>query len=138
MPAPPRSLLLRLYLAASWRSASLARRALERRRAEGKEDGARLRERMGEAGLPRPDGRLVWFHAASVGEAASLIELLRRLQQIRLSDSTASEFGQAASDLARRNPWLGVGAAFAAGFLASNSKTTEQLLAELLRQARNE
>jgi 3-deoxy-D-manno-octulosonic-acid transferase len=81
--APPRSLLLRLYLAVSRRSASFARRALERRRAEGKEDGARLGERMGEAGLPRPEGRLVWFHAASVGEAASLIELLRRLQQAR-------------------------------------------------------
>ena len=38
---------------------------------------------MGEAGLPRPEGRLAWFHAASVGEAASLLELLRRLQQAR-------------------------------------------------------
>jgi 3-deoxy-D-manno-octulosonic-acid transferase len=81
--APPRSLLLRLYLAVSRRSAAFARRALERRRAEGKEDGARLGERMGEAGRPRPEGQLAWFHAASVGEAASLIELLRRLQQTR-------------------------------------------------------
>ncbi len=82
-PVPPRSLLLRLYLAASRRSAGVARRALERRQAEGKEDAARLGERMGEAGRPRPDGQLAWFHAASVGEAASLIELLRRLQQTR-------------------------------------------------------
>ena len=51
----------------------------ERRRAEGKEDAERLGERMGEAGLPRPEGQLVWFHAASVGEAASLLEMLRRL-----------------------------------------------------------
>ena len=56
-----------------------ARRMLERRRAEGKEDAARLGERMGQAGLPRPEGQLVWFHAASVGEAASLLEMLRRL-----------------------------------------------------------
>ena len=82
-PVPPRSLLLRLYLAASRRSAGVARRALERRQAVGKEDAARLGERMGEAGRPRPDGQLAWFHAASVGEAASLIELLRRLQQTR-------------------------------------------------------
>ena len=75
-PVPPRSLLLRLYLAASRRSAGVARRALERRQAVGKEDAARLGERMGEAGRPRPDGQLAWFHAASVGEAASLIELL--------------------------------------------------------------
>jgi len=80
--APP-SLLLRLYLAVSRRSASFARRALQRRQAEGKEDAGRLGERTGEASLPRPDGQLIWFHAASVGEAASLIELLRRLQQAR-------------------------------------------------------
>ena len=36
---------------------------------------------MGLAGLERPDGPLVWFHAASVGEAASLLELLRRLER---------------------------------------------------------
>ena len=46
---------------------------------------ARLGERMGEAGLPRPEGQLVWFHAASVGEAASLLEMLRRLTQARPS-----------------------------------------------------
>jgi 3-deoxy-D-manno-octulosonic-acid transferase len=80
---PPRSLLLRLYLAASRRGGSVARRALERRRAQGKEDPARLAERMGQAGRPRPEGPLVWFQAASVGEAASLLELLRRLQQVR-------------------------------------------------------
>jgi 3-deoxy-D-manno-octulosonic-acid transferase len=81
--APPPSLLLRLYLAASRRAAGLARRTLERRLAEGREDGPRLGERMGRAGLPRPPGRLVWFHAASVGEAASLLEMLRRLVQAR-------------------------------------------------------
>jgi 3-deoxy-D-manno-octulosonic-acid transferase len=75
--------LLRLYLAASRRSKRFARRALERRRDEGKEDAERLGERMGQASLPRPDGRLVWFHAASVGEAASLLEMLRRLTLAR-------------------------------------------------------
>ncbi len=79
----PRSLLLGLYLAASRRGAGVARRALERRQAAGKEDAARLPERMGEAGLPRPEGQLVWLHAASVGEAASLLEMLRRLTQAR-------------------------------------------------------
>lgn len=81
--APPRSVLLRLYLAASRRAGGIARRWLDRRRAEGKEDPGRLAERMGIAGLPRPDGPLIWFHAASVGEAASLLELLRRLTQAR-------------------------------------------------------
>jgi 3-deoxy-D-manno-octulosonic-acid transferase len=81
--APPRSLLLGLYLAVSRRGGGIARRVLERRRQEGKEDPERLGERMGMAGQPRPDGPLVWFHAASVGEAASLLELFRRLQQAR-------------------------------------------------------
>lgn len=81
--APPRSVLLRLYLSASRRAGGIARRWLDRRRAEGKEDPDRLAERMGIAGLPRPDGPLIWFHAASVGEAASLLELLRRLTQAR-------------------------------------------------------
>ncbi len=74
---------LRLYLAASRRGASVARRSLERRRDEGKEDAERLTERMGQASLPRPEGRVVWFHAASVGEAASLVEMLRRLTAAR-------------------------------------------------------
>jgi 3-deoxy-D-manno-octulosonic-acid transferase len=81
--APSRSLLLRAYLAVSGRGAGVARPMLERRQAEGKEDAARLGERMGQASLPRPSGKLVWFHAASVGEAASLLELLRRLEQGR-------------------------------------------------------
>jgi 3-deoxy-D-manno-octulosonic-acid transferase len=84
MPASrPRSFLLRLYLALSRRAASVVHSALERRRAEGKEDPERFGERMGEASLPRPEGPLVWFHAASVGEAASLLEMLRRLTQGR-------------------------------------------------------
>ena len=82
--ATSRPLLLRLYLAASrarrrrWRGARWSGGARE-----GKEDAERLGERMGEAGLPRPEGQLVWFHAASVGEAASLLEMLRRLTQAR-------------------------------------------------------
>lgn len=46
---------------------------------EGKEDRTRLGERFGRYGQQRPRGRLVWFHAASVGEssvASGLIEAL--------------------------------------------------------------
>ena len=68
----------------------MVRGVLERRRAEGKEDAERLGERMGEASLPRPEGQLVWFHAASVGEAASLLEMLRRLTQARPHELPAS------------------------------------------------
>lgn len=39
----------------------------------------RVRERLGHASLPRPSGRLVWFHAASVGESLSVLTLIHRL-----------------------------------------------------------
>ena len=52
---------------------------LHRRRLAGKEDAAREGERRGLASCPRPEGPLVWFHAASVGESLSILTLIDRL-----------------------------------------------------------
>jgi 3-deoxy-D-manno-octulosonic-acid transferase len=52
---------------------------LARRQAAGKEDPARRGERLGIASCPRPAGRLIWFHAASVGESLSVLVLIQRL-----------------------------------------------------------
>lgn len=55
---------------------------LKSRLRRGKEDAARLPERMGRAARMRPQGRLVWIHAASIGEAQSamiLIEAMGRM-----------------------------------------------------------
>ena len=52
---------------------------LAHRAGRGKEDRARLGERRGEASAPRPAGSLVWIHAASVGEAQSILTLADRL-----------------------------------------------------------
>ncbi len=52
---------------------------LKWRTAKGKEDSTRLHERMGSPQTPRPDGPLVWVHAASVGEAQSTLILIERL-----------------------------------------------------------
>ncbi|MCC6007220.1 MAG: 3-deoxy-D-manno-octulosonic acid transferase [Rhodobacteraceae bacterium] len=78
-----RSLALAVYLSGIDRLEGRVRRHLAARAARGKEDPARLGERMGRPGLARPSGQLVWFHAASVGEALSLVELIRRLRARR-------------------------------------------------------
>jgi len=52
---------------------------LAHRLARGKEDRERFAERRGDASRPRPPGPLVWVHAASVGEAVSMLSLIDRL-----------------------------------------------------------
>lgn len=52
---------------------------LQLRVIKGKEDAARLKERFGHPSVVRPLGKLIWCHAASVGEALSLLPLLKRL-----------------------------------------------------------
>ncbi|MFY9287722.1 MAG: 3-deoxy-D-manno-octulosonic acid transferase [Alphaproteobacteria bacterium] len=54
---------------------------LLKRRMEGREDKKRFSERLGHASQTRPDGHLIWCHAASVGEATSLFTLIERLQE---------------------------------------------------------
>jgi 3-deoxy-D-manno-octulosonic-acid transferase len=73
-------LILALYRGLTTLSAPLIRLYLGRRLLRGKEDAARLPERMGIASLPRPDGTLIWLHAASVGEAMSMLPIIAALQ----------------------------------------------------------
>lgn len=61
------------------KSGPFLRFLLSRRARKGKEDPARLPERMGTPGHPRPPGPLLWLHAASVGEAQSALILLDAL-----------------------------------------------------------
>ena len=52
---------------------------LRARAAKGKEDMSRLNERFGDASLPRPEGPLLWVHAASVGQSQTVLPLLERM-----------------------------------------------------------
>lgn len=74
-----RSLLLPLYRLTSRGLRPLMPAVLHWRRRRGKEDRNRVRERMGIAGLPRPHGRLVWVHAASLDDGQTLLPLIDRL-----------------------------------------------------------
>jgi 3-deoxy-D-manno-octulosonic-acid transferase len=51
------------------------------RRLKGKEDPARIQERFGIASRPRPEGTLLWLHAASVGEANSVLLLIQKIRE---------------------------------------------------------
>ena len=77
---------LTLYRAAWTMLVPLAGVILNRRAACGKEDKARLGERYGRASRSRPDGELVWIHAASVGE--SLAALDRKSTRLNSSHRT--------------------------------------------------
>lgn len=49
------------------------------RAAKGKEERARRSERYGRSKQVRPDGPLIWFHAASVGETVAVIPLIEEV-----------------------------------------------------------
>ena len=51
------------------------------RAAKGKEDRTRKGERFGHSTVERPEGPLVWVHAASVGETLAVVPLMRELRR---------------------------------------------------------
>jgi 3-deoxy-D-manno-octulosonic-acid transferase len=80
---PPPGLRLKAYRALTALARPLAPYILRQRLKRGKEDPAHLPERMGQASAPRPAGRLVWLHAASVGETLSILPLIAALAEAR-------------------------------------------------------
>ena len=77
--AENRPLPVSLYMAAARAAEPLYRMLHKRRVRKGKDDPVRGAERFGRASKPRPEGKLVWVHAASVGETNSILPLIRTL-----------------------------------------------------------
>ncbi len=84
------------------------RYSLRRRAGRGKEILARLPERWGEDDTSRPPGRLLWLHAASVGEATSLLPVLTALATSDVTVLLTTGTVTSANLLARRLPELGL------------------------------
>lgn len=81
--------------AAAWALAATAaapalRGLLRVRVRRGKELAERLAERRGQDSAPRPPGRLLWMHAASVGETISVLPVLQAASGVALLLTTGT------------------------------------------------
>lgn len=70
---------LSLYRMGTTLGGPLIRLYLNMRLKRGKEDPVRFEERLGHASIPRPEGKVVWLHCASVGESLSVLALTDRI-----------------------------------------------------------
>jgi 3-deoxy-D-manno-octulosonic-acid transferase len=104
------SVMQPLWAGAATIASPALRLLLRYRVTRGKEIGARLPERRGIDRTPRPSGRLVWLHAASVGEMTSVLPVLAALAERDADVSMLLTTGTVTSALvlAQRLPAMGL------------------------------
>ena len=71
-----------LYRGVTTAGLPLVELLLQRRLMRGKEEASRIDERRGIPSIQRPSGPIVWIHAASIGEAQSVLVLIERILRI--------------------------------------------------------
>jgi 3-deoxy-D-manno-octulosonic-acid transferase len=94
--------MITAYRLAGRLAAPYLRRFLHRRATRGKEILLRLPERYGITQAPRPAGKLVWLHAASVGETMSVLPVIQALAgkaEVLLTTGTVTSANLAAARL---------------------------------------
>jgi 3-deoxy-D-manno-octulosonic-acid transferase len=96
------SLTAAVYAAAGGAAAPVLRLMLKNRANRGKEIADRLPERFGIASRQRPPGRLIWVHAASMGETMSVFPVIAALAgqaRVLLTTGTVTSAALAAERL---------------------------------------
>lgn len=48
---------------------------------KGKEDSSRYKEKLGITSVKRPSGKLIWFHAASIGEFNAILPIIKEIDE---------------------------------------------------------
>lgn len=91
-------IVYKIYRALSYGLSPLVRLHLWWRKLRGREHPSRWRERLGLPSACRPNGRLVWFHAVSLGEGLAAIPVIQCCLERRpdvnvlMTTTTASAF----------------------------------------------